>query len=224
MSVRVTSSPSNLERAQAAWGGELPRWVRELAIACDREGQVVTSARIGIAQPQLSRILRRQRESSYADAEALVADALGLIAVAPAPAAPEPLQPSPAPATNLDKARAVWGVEPPRWIRLLADACDQSSQTIVAARLAKSSTWVSRIVNRSYAGSYSEAAEQVLARLGAETVPCPIWAAVSPIPLISCIRFRRKPLHSGPEAEWAKLCLTCPHNADLAPTTPTEIR
>lgn len=229
MSVNLNRSLTNLERAGAAWGDALPAWVRALALECDRAGQRATSERVGFAsQPELGRIIRRQHTGSYDNAERLVVTALGLgeygdaerlVTAALGPF--EPLAPPATtsdPTTNLAKALVAWGPELPRWVRLLAEASDASSQTMAAARLVKSSTWVSRIINHAYAGSYSEAEEQVLARLGGEEVACPIWANVSPIPLISCIRTRRAKSHSGPMMEWAKHCLTCPLNTDLQET------
>lgn len=209
MSGRVTSSPSNLARAEAVWGDELPDWVRLMATACDVKGQRATAAEVGISQREVSRILNRQFSGDYEDAAFRLFDRV---------AEPPVRVPSPEPATNIAKARAAWGDEPPRWVRLLAEQCDLSSQSMTAAKLGKSSTWVSRLINRAYAGSYPEAEEQVLARLGGDQVLCPIWAAMGTIPLISCIRTRRKTNHSGPMLEWARLCRTCPHNTDLQET------
>lgn len=118
--------------------------------------------------------------------------------------------------TNIDSARAVWGDDMPAWVRLLATACDKDNQRIVADRLGKSSGYVSRLINRRYAGSYSEAETIVRMVYGQEDVACPLFG---PIPLASCIRARRRkgpplnPLHH----QYARTCPTCPVNGDVHP-------
>lgn len=115
--------------------------------------------------------------------------------------------------TNVDRAVAAWGADMPRWVRLLAIACDQSNQRAVGDRLQKSSGYISRLINRSYAGSYAEAETIVRGAFGDEQVTCPIW---DQIPLASCIRNRRR---SGPPRNqahhaFARTCPTCPNNTD----------
>ncbi|MDC6695420.1 hypothetical protein, partial [Leclercia adecarboxylata] len=61
-----------------------------------------------------------------------------------------------------------------------ATACDKDNQRIVADRLGKSSGYVSRLINRRYAGSYSEAETIVRMVYGQEDVACPLFG---PIPL-----------------------------------------
>jgi hypothetical protein len=124
-------------------------------------------------------------------------------------------------ATNLDRAAAAWGAEMPRWVRLLASACDTASQKFVADRLGKSGGYVSRLVNRSYAGSYEEAEKLVRAAYGDEDVACPLWGA---IPLASCIRNRRRkgPPRNALHHAHAATCPTCPNNSDRATTGATE--
>jgi hypothetical protein len=117
------------------------------------------------------------------------------------------------PVTNLERAAAAWGPEAPAWVRLLASACDAASQRAVGDQLGKSSGYISRILNRTYTGSYEEAETIVRARYGAEDVVCPLWG---PIPLASCVRARRRP---GPPRNQmhhlhAAHCPTCPNNSD----------
>lgn len=116
-------------------------------------------------------------------------------------------------ASNLDRAVSRWGPDLPAWVRLLASACDASSQRLVGERLGLSSGTVSRLVNRSYAASYDEPERLVRAAYGGEDVLCPIWGA---IPLASCLRNRRRP---GPPRNTAhhlhdRHCPTCPNNSD----------
>lgn len=116
-------------------------------------------------------------------------------------------------ASNADRARAAWGADMPPWIGLLASACDASNQKAVAERLGKSGGYVSRVLNRNYAGSYEEAETIVRAAYGKEDVVCPIWG---PIPLASCIRNRRRkgPAQNQSQLAHARTCPSCPNNSD----------
>lgn len=114
---------------------------------------------------------------------------------------------------NMAAAIAGWGEDMPRWVRLLASACDSDNQRVVAERLGKSSGYVSRILRRVYSGSYEEAEKLVRAAYGHEDVICPLWGA---IPLASCIRARRRKAvpRSQSEHEYRRTCPTCPNNTD----------
>lgn len=117
--------------------------------------------------------------------------------------------------TNLDRARIAWGEDMPPWVRLLASACDAGNQRLVGERLDRSSGWVSRILNRNYAGSYEEAETIVRAAYGNEDVVCPLWGS---IPLASCVRNRRRkgPPQNQAHLLHARACPTCPNNSDRA--------
>lgn len=115
--------------------------------------------------------------------------------------------------SNLVRARVAWGADMPAWVTLLATACDATNQRRVGLQLDKSSGYVSRLLSRSYAGSYQEAETLVRAKFGSEDVVCPLWG---PIPLSSCVRNRR---HEGPPRNHthhlhAASCPTCPNNTD----------
>lgn len=109
--------------------------------------------------------------------------------------------------TNVDRATAAWGPHMPAWVRLLASACDASNQRAVGDRLGKSSGYISRILSRSYGGSYQEAELTVRACYGAEDVVCPIWGAIQ---LATCVRNRRR---EGPPRNQAHHlhAANCPH-------------
>ncbi len=62
----------NTERAIAAWGSDMPDWVRILADACDRAGQRSVGAKLKRSSGTLSRILNRNYPGSYEEAETLV--------------------------------------------------------------------------------------------------------------------------------------------------------
>lgn len=122
--------------------------------------------------------------------------------------------------SNVDRARTSWGADMPAWVGLLASACDAANQRSVADRLGRSGGYVSRVLNRSYAGSYDEAETIVRAAFGNEDVVCPIWGA---IPLASCLRNRRRRGVPQNQAQllFARTCPTCPMNTDRpAPSEP----
>lgn len=124
------------------------------------------------------------------------------------------------PETTTAKANAAWGASPPRWVALLAAACDRSSQRAVADQLSAagfrcSSGTVSKLVNAKYPASTAEPEKAVLAVFGGDEVDCPLFGL---IPLQSCIRARR---HKGAprnpaDVMYAKACPSCPHNTDRA--------
>ena len=116
--------------------------------------------------------------------------------------------------SNLDKARRAWGEDLPEWVGTLARSCDATNQREVGGRMERSSGYVSRIINRTYAGSYEEAEQLVRSRLDAEAVFCPIWSGN--IPLIACMRNRRR--KGSPRTKmhhtYARACPSCPNNSD----------
>lgn len=115
---------------------------------------------------------------------------------------------------NLDKAQRAWGEEMPLWVGTLARACDAASQREVGDRLGRSSGYVSRVINRTYTGSYEEAEQLVRSILGSDEVLCPVWQAL--IPLAACIRNRRRkapPRHQLHHA-YARVCRGCATNTD----------
>ena len=115
--------------------------------------------------------------------------------------------------SNMAAALAAWGGDPPRWIVLLASACDTTNQRAVAERLRKSNGYVSRLINNHYAGSLTEAEGLIRATYGDDDVVCPIWGA---IPLESCRRERRRrelPVNAAQRLHRAT-CPTCPNNTD----------
>lgn len=119
-----------------------------------------------------------------------------------------------APASNMDKATAAWGADLPRWIQLLASACDATSQRAAADRIGKSSGYVSRLVNRTYAGDYHEAETLVRSTWGGEDVHCPAWG--TEIPLASCVSNRRRKTPASNHAHhlYDRVCPDCPNNLD----------
>lgn len=123
--------------------------------------------------------------------------------------------------SNIDRARAAWGEAPPRWMILLATACDKASQRAVADRItsagfACSSGTISKLINRKYPASYAEPERAVLAVFGGDDVICPLYG---PIPLASCIRARRRKglPQNYAHHQFAAACPDCPNNTDGEP-------
>ena len=115
--------------------------------------------------------------------------------------------------SNFARAERGWGSPLPEWVRLLAAACDKTSQREVAAKLSKSSAYISRLINGNYDGDLAEAEGVVRAAFSGETVDCPV---MGPIPLAGCRTNRRR---KGPAINllhrlWAKNCPGCPNNTD----------
>lgn len=122
--------------------------------------------------------------------------------------------------SNMARATSAWGANMPRWVHLLASACDATSQLKAAEKIGKSGPYVSRIIRNDYPGDLAEAEKLVRAAWGQEGVVCPLWG---PIPLASCMTARRRSapptnrvhhLHRG-------TCPTCPNNPD-GPSLETE--
>lgn len=116
---------------------------------------------------------------------------------------------------NLDRARAAWGIVMPRWVQLLAAACDATNQREAGEKIGKSAGYVSRILNNRYPGDLGEAEKLVRAAWGAEDVACPLWGL---IPLASCMHARRRsaPPTNSMHHLHRRSCPTCPNNTDAA--------
>lgn len=116
---------------------------------------------------------------------------------------------------NLAKALESWGADMPAWVRLLATACDASSQRAAGAALGLSSSAISRIISRSYGAGYDEVERKVRAKWGNEDVLCPLYGAIR---LASCIRNRRRkaPPQNHMQQLFAAHCPHCPVNTDRA--------
>lgn len=77
MSGNLNKDATNIERARAAWGSDMPNWVRLLASACDATNQREAGERIGKSSPYISRIIRNCYPGDLGEAEKLVRAAWG---------------------------------------------------------------------------------------------------------------------------------------------------
>lgn len=110
-------------------------------------------------------------------------------------------------------AQASWGADLPDWVAALARECEAASQNRVAARMDRSATIISRVLRRSYAGSY-EAVEQVFRGVFmAAVVECP---QLGTIPSNDCADWRRKARHfasvNSLRVDMYRACNGCPRN------------
>jgi len=69
-------STSAIERARAAWGDELPDWVRVLAEACAAESQSRVAKRMGYSAAAVTQVLRRSYAGRTDRLEQAVRDTL----------------------------------------------------------------------------------------------------------------------------------------------------
>lgn len=82
-----------------------------------------------------------------------------------------------------ETARQSWGAALPDWVEALAEACRQSSQARVAARIHRSPAVVSQVLRRKYPGDMAALEDLVRGALMAGTVDCP---ALGTLPLHEC--------------------------------------
>lgn len=100
-----------------------------------------------------------------------------------------PLKGSREPDQSMTNARAAWGDDMPDWIAVLAEACDRSSQAEVAKRIGYSSSVVSNVLRKTYAGMMAVPEQAVRGALMGETVCCPV---AGDIPRDQCLRYQKK--------------------------------
>lgn len=118
--------------------------------------------------------------------------------------------------SNLAKALRAWKGDCPEWVRILARACDATSQRAVGDKIGQSGGTISRVLSHSYAGDYAELERKVRAALTADRVACPVTGAM--IQLKTCLRNRRR-WRQGPPRGWLEhayehACPNCRHNTD----------
>lgn len=69
---------TNLAKAAAAWGADMPEWVKLLAATCDRTSQRFVAERLGVSSPVISKVVRRCYEGGdYQEIETRVRAAFG---------------------------------------------------------------------------------------------------------------------------------------------------
>lgn len=108
-------------------------------------------------------------------------------------------------------AEDAWGAPLPDWIRSLAQACERSSQSKVAAQLDRSPAVVSTVLRKKYAGSYDRIEERVRGILMNGRVDCP---GMGQLPTHECQDWREKAKVFNPgnptRTRMFRACNRCP--------------
>ena len=84
-----------------------------------------------------------------------------------------------APRVSLANATEAWGEAMPEWVRLLAQACDRTSQGSMAKRLGVSGSTISAVLRKNYTGSYEPIEIASRGVLMAETLICPVLGEIA---------------------------------------------
>lgn len=128
---------------------------------------------------------------------------------------------SPRTENPLDIARAHWGPDMPEWVQALADACTETSQNKVAARLNRSAALVSTVLRNRYAGNMETVEQLVRGVFLAETADCP---ALGTLPMHECTAWRVKARAfantNALRVRMYRACRTCPRFKATAAVIP----
>lgn len=95
--------------------------------------------------------------------------------------------------SNMDKARAAWGAEPPEWVLCLAETCDTHGVRGTAAKLKTSPALLSLAINHRYHAGYGFVERRTRAMLMAEILECPALGLIS---AAQCREEQKKPFTS----------------------------
>lgn len=79
----------------------------------------------------------------------------------------------------IDKATSAWGGDLPDWVRVLSEACAQSTQSAVAKRIGYSASAISQVLSNSYRGDIKRIEQMVSGALMSVTVICPMQGELS---------------------------------------------
>lgn len=76
-------------------------------------------------------------------------------------------------------ARVAWGPDIPDWVLRLAEACAASSQNKVAAKLGRSASLVSHVLNANYRGDMVAVEDLVRGHFMSASIQCPVNGVIS---------------------------------------------
>jgi hypothetical protein len=115
--------------------------------------------------------------------------------------------------TLLEAADAAYGGKAPDWVRALARACQESTQSDVARRLDRSPGAINQVLRNKYGASTANLEERVRGLLMAATVDCPVLGDLS---TVACQDWREKARTFVPtnahRARMFHACNACPLN------------
>jgi hypothetical protein len=118
------------------------------------------------------------------------------------------------------KARAAWPDPLPAEVLALADACNASTASAVAARIGYSPAVVSHVLSAKYRGDMTAVFARIRGALMAETVACPVLGEIG---TDRCLIEQRRPFAAtnSTRARLFHACKTCPNRRNLM-TDPME--
>lgn len=76
--------------------------------------------------------------------------------------------------SSLERATQAWELGVPIWVAALCDACDASSQSVVAKKLGYTPSAISQVINAKYDSESPVLEEKVRGMFMSQTVECPI--------------------------------------------------
>ncbi len=117
------------------------------------------------------------------------------------------------PRQSLVTAEAAWGNDLDDWIVVLATACDNKSQNMIAKKMGYSGSVVSSVINRTYKGDYKAVEKATRGCFMAETLECPVLGELK---LHICLGHQKRAVNlnptSGMRVQLAKACRSgCVH-------------
>lgn len=99
------------------------------------------------------------------------------------------------PIDPVEKAQTAWGDTMPDWVLVLAEVCQQSTQSAVAKRLNYSPAVVSSVLSNTYQkGDISRVEQMVRGALMSETVRCPV---IGDIARNVCAEWQKRPFSTA---------------------------
>lgn len=112
--------------------------------------------------------------------------------------------------SNAQAVASAWGDAPPEWISILAEACDQKSQSAVAQALRVSPTMVNQVLRNKYAGRLDRVEQRVRGELMRESVNCPVLGEITKR---RCIDEQSRPYAATNQmrVELHRACPRCPN-------------
>lgn len=114
--------------------------------------------------------------------------------------------------SNVEKVRKAWPAPVPAWVMVLAEACDQESQRVLAERTQYSIAVISHVLNNSYKGDVAAVQKAVEGALMNRTVNCP---AAGEIGMQQCQAEQRRPFMAtnSLRVRMYRACRSgCPHS------------
>lgn len=104
-----------------------------------------------------------------------------------------------------------WGDAAPEWVTALARACAETSASAVARRLGVSTSTLSEVLRRKYAGRVDRVADTAAALFLAAEVQCPVLGRIG---RAACLEHQRRVASgvrsSGVRVRLAAECPACP--------------